>query len=104
MEYSKALVVLLAMFFCVFIQLFEGMKAFFGVDGKARLFRPMENMKRLNRSAVTMSLPVSDVLFCTTVDNQGKVPTHTVSHVVLCILCTAVACCSVTYVEPMMCN
>ena len=44
----------------VSMQLFEGMKAFRGTDDKARLFRPLENMKRLNRSAVAMSLPVSD--------------------------------------------
>lgn len=42
------------------IELFEGMKAFCGVDGKARLFRPMENVKRLNSSAVTMCLPEVD--------------------------------------------
>lgn len=34
------------------------MKAFKGVDGKIRLFRPYENMKRLNVSAVAASLPV----------------------------------------------
>jgi branched-chain amino acid aminotransferase len=39
---------------------FEGMKAFKGVDGKIRLFRPIENMKRLNRSAVYASLPEFD--------------------------------------------
>ena len=40
-------------------QCFEGLKAFKGVDGKIRLFRPMENMKRMSRSAVAISLPVS---------------------------------------------
>jgi branched-chain amino acid aminotransferase len=39
---------------------FEGMKAFKGVDGRVRLFRPMENMKRLSRSAVAASLPEFD--------------------------------------------
>jgi branched-chain amino acid aminotransferase len=39
---------------------FEGLKAFKGVDGKVRLFRPMENMKRLSRSAVAASLPEFD--------------------------------------------
>ena len=40
-------------------QCFEGLKAYYGVDGKIRLFRPMENMKRLSTSAVAASLPVS---------------------------------------------
>ena len=35
------------------------MKAYYGVDGKIRLFRPMENMKRLKASAKVASLPVS---------------------------------------------
>lgn len=39
---------------------FEGLKAYKGVDGKVRLFRPMENMKRLSRSAVAASLPAFD--------------------------------------------
>ena len=38
------------------------MKAFRGVDGKIRLFRPMENMERFNRSAVAASLPVSTLV------------------------------------------
>lgn len=62
--------------FLLFIQLFEGMKAFHGVDGKARLFRPMENMKRLNSSAVTMSLPVRDEVFCATTQ-ESKNSAHT---------------------------
>ncbi|MCK9628701.1 MAG: branched-chain amino acid aminotransferase [Bacteroidales bacterium] len=33
------------------IEAFEGLKAFRGVDGKVRLFRPDENAKRLKRSA-----------------------------------------------------
>ncbi len=40
-------------------QCFEGLKAYHGVDGKIRLFRPMENMMRLSRSAEAASLPVS---------------------------------------------
>ena len=40
------------------LQCFEGLKAYHGVDGKIRLFRPMENMKRMNNSAVIASLPV----------------------------------------------
>lgn len=36
---------------------FEGLKAYRGPDGKIRLFRPMQNMKRLSDSAVAASLP-----------------------------------------------
>lgn len=37
---------------------FEGMKAYKGKDGKARLFRPDKNMERMNRSASRLALPV----------------------------------------------
>ena len=40
--------------------IFEGLKAYKGVDGKIRFFRPMENMKRLNRSAWRMCMPQVD--------------------------------------------
>ncbi|KAF8628138.1 hypothetical protein AX15_004073 [Amanita polypyramis BW_CC] len=36
---------------------FEGMKAYLGPDGKPRLFRPQENMKRLARSVYRAALP-----------------------------------------------
>lgn len=42
------------------VELFEGLKAFYGVDGKIRLFRPIENMHRLNNSAKILSLPQVD--------------------------------------------
>lgn len=38
-------------------QLFEGMKAYRGVDGKIRLFRPELNMERMNASAARCGLP-----------------------------------------------
>ncbi len=41
-------------------EIFEGMKAYRGVDGKVRLFRPEENFKRMNNSAERMSLPQFD--------------------------------------------
>lgn len=41
------------------LQLFEGMKAFRGVDNRIRLFRPMLNMERMHRSADRSCLPVS---------------------------------------------
>lgn len=45
-------------FVSIYFQCFEGMKAFRGDDNKIRLFRPMENMRRLNRSADRACLPV----------------------------------------------
>lgn len=37
--------------------IFEGMKAFKGKDGSIRLFRPMDNARRFNKSAVRMCMP-----------------------------------------------
>uniref|UniRef100_A0A3Q0RUY2 Branched-chain-amino-acid aminotransferase, mitochondrial n=1 Tax=Amphilophus citrinellus TaxID=61819 RepID=A0A3Q0RUY2_AMPCI len=42
------------------IELFEGMKAYRGVDNHIRLFRPMLNMERMHRSANRSSLPLFD--------------------------------------------
>jgi len=36
---------------------FEGLKAYRGVDGKIRMFRPKKNMSRLNTSNVRMCIP-----------------------------------------------
>lgn len=41
-------------------QLFEGMKAYRGVDGKIRVFRPDLNMERMNVSAMRSNLPTFD--------------------------------------------
>ncbi|CAH1787509.1 unnamed protein product [Owenia fusiformis] len=41
-------------------ELFEGMKAYRGVDDKIRLFRPEENMKRMINSASRAALPTFD--------------------------------------------
>jgi branched-chain amino acid aminotransferase len=41
------------------IELFEGMKAYRGVDGRIRLFRPEKNMERMRKTAARASLPVS---------------------------------------------
>jgi branched-chain amino acid aminotransferase len=38
-------------------EIFEGLKAYRTEDGKVQLFRPMENIKRLNTSAERMCLP-----------------------------------------------
>ncbi|CAJ0566650.1 unnamed protein product, partial [Mesorhabditis spiculigera] len=41
-------------------ELFEGLKAYRGVDGKIRIFRPELNMARMRRTAVRASLPDFD--------------------------------------------
>jgi len=46
------------------MQLFEGLKAYYGEDGKVRLFRPDMNCKRLNKSAELACLPVSCCVPC----------------------------------------
>mmetsp|Transcript_20393 Transcript_20393/g.17711 ORF Transcript_20393/g.17711 Transcript_20393/m.17711 type:complete len:408 (-) Transcript_20393:871-2094(-) len=39
------------------IECFEGMKAFYGVDGQIRLFRPEKNMERMRSSMRRLNLP-----------------------------------------------
>ncbi|KAK2584297.1 hypothetical protein KPH14_006693 [Odynerus spinipes] len=39
------------------IELFEGLKAYRGIDGKIRIFRPELNMERMNNSAAGSGLP-----------------------------------------------
>ena len=41
-------------------EIFEGLKAYRRADGGVQLFRPMENIKRMNRSAERMCLPLMD--------------------------------------------
>ena len=43
--------------------IFEGLKAYAGVDGRIRLFRAMDNMRRFNRSARRMCMPQVDEEF-----------------------------------------
>lgn len=38
-------------------EIFEGLKAYHSVDGSIVLFRPLDNLRRLNRSAVRMCMP-----------------------------------------------
>ena len=38
-------------------EIFEGLKAYRAVDGSIQMFRPQENIKRMNRSADRMGLP-----------------------------------------------
>ncbi|XP_069764560.1 branched-chain-amino-acid aminotransferase, cytosolic isoform X4 [Narcine bancroftii] len=42
------------------VEVFEGLKAYRGVDNKIRLFRPMLNMERMVRSAIRVALPRFD--------------------------------------------
>lgn len=46
--------------------IFEGLKAYYGVDGRIRLFRPEKNIARLNRSARRMCMPEVDEELCLT--------------------------------------
>ena len=41
-------------------EIFEGLKAYRRPDGKVQLFRPMENVRRMNNSARRMALPTMD--------------------------------------------
>ena len=41
-------------------EIFEGLKAYRRADGGVQLFRPMENIRRMNNSAERMSLPLMD--------------------------------------------
>ncbi len=41
-------------------EIFEGLKAYRRLDGGVQLFRPLENIKRMNRSAERMCLPQLD--------------------------------------------
>ena len=41
-------------------EIFEGLKAYRRADGGIQLFRPMENIRRMNRSAERMCLPLLD--------------------------------------------
>ena len=41
-------------------EIFEGLKAYRNINGGVQLFRPMENIKRMNRSAERMYLPPID--------------------------------------------
>lgn len=45
-------------------EIFEGMKAYRAQDGSIRLFRPMENVRRLNNSAERLCLPQLDEEGC----------------------------------------
>ena len=44
-------------------EVFEGMKAYYGSDGKVRLFRPEENIARLNASNERLCIPQLDEAF-----------------------------------------
>ena len=46
-------------------EIFEGLKAFRGVDGKIRIFRLEENARRMRESAIGLLMePIPEDLFC----------------------------------------
>jgi branched-chain amino acid aminotransferase len=45
-------------------EIFEGLKGYRGIDGALYLFRPLENFKRMNRSAARLCMPELDLGFC----------------------------------------
>ncbi len=45
-------------------EIFEGMKAYYRGDGNIGLFRPKDNLLRMNMSAVRMCMPEIDIDFC----------------------------------------
>ncbi len=47
-------------------EIFEGLKAYRRADGTVQLFRPTENIKRMNNSAERLSLPLLDEEFALT--------------------------------------
>ena len=49
-----------AMVFHYAQEVFEGMKAYRGVDGKIRFFRPLENIRRMNASGERLCIPAID--------------------------------------------
>jgi branched-chain amino acid aminotransferase len=51
-------------------EIFEGMKAYRAEDGSIRLFRPLENVKRLNNSAERLCLPQIDEEACLDIINK----------------------------------
>ncbi len=51
-------------------EIFEGMKAYRAEDGSIRLFRPLENVKRLNNSAERLCLPTIDEEGCLDILNK----------------------------------
>ncbi len=51
-------------------EIFEGMKAYRATDGTIRMFRPMENVKRLNKSAERLCLPTLDEEGCLDILNK----------------------------------
>ena len=55
----------------VYFQLYEGLKAYRGSDGKVRIFRPDLNMDRMYQTAERATLPVSDHHLCSVITAIG---------------------------------
>lgn len=60
-KYEQFLIDPAALVFHYAQETFEGMKAFYGVDGKIRLFRPEKNMERMNSTHDRLAMPTFDV-------------------------------------------
>lgn len=55
-------------------EIFEGMKAYKGADGRITLFRPEENARRFNKSAERMAMPeIPEELFLKAVEQLVKI-------------------------------
>lgn len=58
-------------------QCFEGLKAFSGKDGKVRIFRPIDNAVRMNKSALRLLMPeVPQELFIEAIEKTIQHNTH----------------------------
>lgn len=62
-------------------EIFEGMKAYRRNDGSITLFRPEENARRFNRSAMRMAMPeIPEALFIEAIERLLQIDTEWVPH------------------------
>ena len=65
-------------------EIFEGMKAYKGADGRITLFRPEENARRFNKSAERMAMPeIPEELFLKAVELEYRYAEDTMPRGVL---------------------
>jgi len=65
-QYGQFLIDPSALVFHYGQEVFEGMKAFYGVDGKIRLFRPEKNLQRMNDTLNRLAMAEIDIDFVLT--------------------------------------
>jgi len=65
------------------------MKVYMDGSGKLRMFRPIENMNRFNRSCARLVLPVSSPLLPPI--RLAATPQQTITHSIACLLAAAAA-------------